>query len=173
MQGGLVNFTLDSGADVTIIAEATLIQMKPKPKLKPVYTKLTSPGGQLSCLGQFVARAVIDGQLLHYRVIVAKTMDNLLSHNVAVKMGFMKRFYVDEIQDYGDIGILQCDPVKILLWDNATPYSAWCQFHCYLKLKWKCDTWRTMELLSHRADRVVCTRGSCNGMEKRQGVYLC
>ena len=41
-------------------------------------------------------------------------------------MGFMKRVYVDEIQDvYGDIGILQCDPVKILLRDNATPYSVW------------------------------------------------
>ena len=36
----------------------------------------------------------------------------------------MKRVYVDEIQDlYGDIGISQCDPVKILLRDNATPYS--------------------------------------------------
>ena len=121
---GLVNFKLDSGADVTIIAEATLNQMKPKPKLKPVYTRLTSPRGQLACLGQFVARSIIDGQPLHYRVIVAKTTDNLLSRSVAVKMGFMKRVYVDEIQDvYGDIGILQCDPVKILLRDNATPCS--------------------------------------------------
>ena len=42
---------IDSGADVTIIAEATLNQMKPKPKLKPVYIRLTSPGGQLACLG--------------------------------------------------------------------------------------------------------------------------
>ena len=54
IQGGLVNFKLDSGADVIIIAEATLNQMKPKPKLKPVYIRLTSPGGQLACLGQFV-----------------------------------------------------------------------------------------------------------------------
>ena len=61
---------------------------------------------------------------LHYRVVVAKTTDNLLSRSVAVKMGFMKRVYVVEIQDvYGDIGTLQCDPVKILLRDNATPYS--------------------------------------------------
>ena len=40
IQGGLVNFKLDSGADVTIRAEATLNQIKPKPKLKPVYTTL-------------------------------------------------------------------------------------------------------------------------------------
>ena len=124
IQGGLVNFKLDSGVDVTIIAEATLNQMKPKPKLKSVYTRVTSPRGQLACLGQFVARSIIDGQPLHYRVIVAKTTDNLLSRSVAVKMGFMKRVYVDEIQDvYGDISILQCDPVKILLRDNATQYS--------------------------------------------------
>ena len=115
MQGGLVNIKLNSGSDVTIIAEATLNQMKPKLKLKPVY---------LVCLGQFIAQSIIDGQPLHCRVIVAKTTDNLLSHSVAVKMGFMKRVYVDKIQDvYGDIGILQCDPVKILLRDNATPYS--------------------------------------------------
>ena len=61
IQGGLVNFKLDSGANVTVIAEATLNQMKPKPKLKPVYIRLTSPGGQLACLGQFVARSIIDG----------------------------------------------------------------------------------------------------------------
>ena len=73
-----------------------------------------SPGGQLACLGQVVARSIIDGQPLHYRYIVAKTTDNLLSRSVAVKMGFMKRVYVDEIQDvYGDIGILQCDSVMI------------------------------------------------------------
>ena len=51
----IVDFKLDSGANVTIIAEVTLNQMKPKPNLKSVYTKLTSPGGQLACLGQFVA----------------------------------------------------------------------------------------------------------------------
>ena len=124
IQGGLVNFKLDSGADVTIIAVATLNQIKPQSKLKSVYTKLTSPCGQLVCLGQFVARSIIDGQPPHYRVIVAKTTDNLLSHSVAVKMGFIKRVNVDEIQDvYGDIGTLQCDPVKILLRNNASPYS--------------------------------------------------
>jgi hypothetical protein len=42
IQGGLFNFKLDSGADVTIIEEATFNHML---KLKPVYTKLTSPGG--------------------------------------------------------------------------------------------------------------------------------
>ena len=83
-----------------------------------------SPGDQLACLGLFVARSIIDGQPLHYRVIGANTTDNLLSRSVAVKMGFMKRVYVDEIQDvYGDIGILQCDLVKIVLRENATPYS--------------------------------------------------
>ena len=61
IQGGLFNFKLDSGADVTIIEEATFNHML---KLKPVYTKLTSPGGQLTCLGQFVARSIIDGQPL-------------------------------------------------------------------------------------------------------------
>ena len=47
IQGGLVDFKLDSGADVAIIAEATLNQLKHK----PFYTKPTRPGGQLACVG--------------------------------------------------------------------------------------------------------------------------
>ena len=93
IQEDLVNFKLDSGADVTIIAEATLNQLIKKLKLKPVYNKLTSPGGQLAWW-QFVVRSIIDGQKLHYRVIVAKTTDNLLNRSVALKMGFMKRVYI-------------------------------------------------------------------------------
>ena len=79
IQRGLIDFKLDSGADITIISEATLNEMKPKPKLKPVYTKSTSPGGQLSYVGQFMARSITDGPTLHYLVILVNTTDNLHS----------------------------------------------------------------------------------------------
>ena len=65
IQEDLVNFKLDSGANVTIVAEATLNQLIPKAKLNPVYNKLTNLGGQLAWW-QFVARSIIDGQTLHY-----------------------------------------------------------------------------------------------------------
>lgn len=54
IQRGLIDFKLESDADITIISEATLNEMKPKPKLKPVYTKPTSPDGLLAYVGQFM-----------------------------------------------------------------------------------------------------------------------
>ena len=71
-QGGLIVFKSDSGAGVTVISEATLNKIKPKPKFRLVNTKLITPGGQLRCVGQVVPRSNIHNRALRYRVMLQK-----------------------------------------------------------------------------------------------------
>jgi len=50
--------------------------------------------------------------------------DNLLSRDAALRLGLVKR--LDNINDleFGEVGRpVQCDPIKIRLRDDATPYS--------------------------------------------------
>ena len=75
-------------------------------------------------------------------------------------MGFMKLVYADEIQDvYGDIGTLQCDPVKILLPDNYTPYSVstarWVPIPLLPQVEAEL---KTMELLKESQSREIGVR---------------
>ena len=123
-QGGEINFKIDSGADVTIISETVLNKLKPKPKLQSIKTRLTSPGGQLACRGQFMAETPYRGEVFKYRVLVTAgdSTDNLLGRGVAVRMGLIQR--LDEVQDiYGEVGRLQCKPAKITVRPEAVPYS--------------------------------------------------
>ena len=91
--------------------EATLNRLSPKPKLRAAQTKLVSPGGPLSCRGQFVAETEVKKHKFRFRVlvIVGSHTDILLSRGVAVKMGLIRR--VDEVSPqvsdlFGDIGCL-------------------------------------------------------------------
>ena len=54
VNGDPINFKIDSGADVTF--EDIYRRMPNRPHLNPSKVVLNSPGGQLSNLGQFVAR---------------------------------------------------------------------------------------------------------------------
>lgn len=53
-----VNIKIDSGADATITNEATFSHLHIKPKLRPVTTKLDSPGGEVGHKGQFMAKVL-------------------------------------------------------------------------------------------------------------------
>lgn len=121
LDGGTVKFKLDTGADVSVITENTWRRLTPRPRLKQVKSKLLTPSGPLSSCGEFIART--GGS--HFRIIVAPTAsENLLDRTTAVRMGFIKR--VDEIVDtdiFGDIGLVSCEPVKIILKNDAQPYS--------------------------------------------------
>ena len=48
---------------------------------------------------------------------------NLLSHDAAVNLGLIQRFYEISEEVFGDIGTLKGEPVKISLQENAEPYS--------------------------------------------------
>ncbi|KAL6490170.1 hypothetical protein MHYP_G00005150 [Metynnis hypsauchen] len=121
-----VSFKIDSGADTSIMSEATYETLRSKPKLREVTNTLQSPGGTVATRGQFVAKlkANISGQLLNccFRVVVVKTNgENLLSRTVATRLGLIKR--IDEISTFSGIGTLKGEPVKITLKEGAEPYS--------------------------------------------------
>ena len=75
---------MDSGADVTVISEDVYRKMPNRPCLKPSKVVLNSPGGQLSNLGQFVARTSYKGDKFHFLVQVVKgTTTSLLGRGLA------------------------------------------------------------------------------------------
>ncbi|XP_023285825.1 uncharacterized protein K02A2.6-like [Seriola lalandi dorsalis] len=121
-----VNFKIDSGADTTIVNEATYNHLRVKPKLSPVTSKLDSPGGTMACRGQFLAKIQVQkgGKTTdcYFRVVVAKsTCDNLLSRSVGVRLGLIH--HIEEVSVFGELGLLKGDPIKIVLKENAKPYS--------------------------------------------------
>lgn len=121
VQGYPVKFKLDSGADVSVISEDTWKLLKPRPKLTQVKSKLVSPGGPLQSKGQFIAKS----NDFNFRVIVVSSAtENLLSRTAAVRMGFIQR--LDNVIDpelFADIGLVDCQPVKIVLRNDAQPFS--------------------------------------------------
>lgn len=66
IQGGTVDFKLDSGVDVSIISEATFKKLCPQPTLDEEMSKLQSPGGQIRYLGQFTAIAQDNSQTCQF-----------------------------------------------------------------------------------------------------------
>ena len=59
-----INFKIDSGADVTVISEDIYRRM---PNRMPSKVVLNSPGGQLSNLGQFVARTRVRNSIISFK----------------------------------------------------------------------------------------------------------
>ena len=126
VNGDPINFKIDSGADVTVISEDIYRRIPNRPHLKPSKVVLNSPGGQLSNLGQFVARALYKGEKFHYLVQVVKgTTTSLLGRGPCVRLGLIARILAVEAHSVPEpgIGTLKGDPVKIMLKGNAQPYS--------------------------------------------------
>ena len=60
----LVDFKIDTGADVSIIREETYHSLIPKRPLEPADIPLDSPGGELRCIGQIQSTATYKGKTL-------------------------------------------------------------------------------------------------------------
>ena len=123
------DFKIDTGADVSVISEERYKELKPKPSLKSTTVKLQSPGGPVQCIGHFVAKTQVRGNNYPFRVFVLKNChDCLLSRDAAARMGFVER-RVDKVGQeeknaFSDIGEpAKCDPIKIILREDAAPYS--------------------------------------------------
>ena len=119
VNGDPINFKIDSGADVTVISEDIYRRM-------PSKVVLNSPGGQLSNLGQFVARTLYKGEKFHYLVQVVKgTSTSLLGRGPCVRLGLIARILAVEAHSVPEpgIGTLKGHPVKIILKGNAQPYG--------------------------------------------------
>ena len=121
--GSTVRFKIDTGADVSVMSEATWESLN-RPKLKPTTVVLNSPGGRLTCLGEFNATAACKGKEYEFGVVVIEGRKeiSLLAREAASKMGLVAR--IDEVLDQvgRGIGRMKTDPVEIKLTDGATPY---------------------------------------------------
>ena len=91
-------------------------------KPKPSSAVLSSPGGMLSCKGQITANISHKNKLycVDICVIEGDCVNKLLSHN-ACQIGLVQ--CVEEITAnvFGNIGLMNCEPVKIELTDNVKP----------------------------------------------------
>lgn len=125
-----VQFKIDTGADISVISALTYQALPERPKLKSSNAVLSSPGGILSCKGQFTADISLTNKL--YRVEIYFVEDpcanNLPRRHAACQMGLVKRIEENTADVFGDIRLMNCEPAKIELTDNTRPYcvnAAW------------------------------------------------
>lgn len=120
-----VKFKIDTGADLNIMEEETFNMLYPKQILvQSNIPPMSSPGGQLICLGRFEANAQYKEKHYSFPVYVIRslTANNLLGRDTACAMGLVKR--IEEVHNaFGEHGTLKTDPVKIRLKENAEPYA--------------------------------------------------
>ncbi|XP_026020736.1 uncharacterized protein K02A2.6-like [Astatotilapia calliptera] len=129
VNGSPVDFKIDTGADTTVMTETTLNKLQQRPKLIQCKPTVYSPGGKVKCMGKFLATTEYKGQKYQYWITVIKGQyaSNLLGNTVAKRMGLVTR--VNKISSdlkedvFGEIGLLNCEPVKIELTEDAVPYS--------------------------------------------------
>lgn len=123
-------FKIDTGADVTVITSNTYNSLKNVPPLQDVNLRLQSVGGRLDCLGMFQAKIWPKKSKQVYLVnvyVVEGGTSNLLSRIASTAMGYVsltlnETTTVSEMP-YGEIGLMNCKPVKIKLKADAEPYS--------------------------------------------------
>lgn len=131
VNGSTVEFKIDTGADITVISQTAFKRLLQSPRLVTIKKKspVISPGGEVQCIGKFLATSVFKGQKYQYWITVIKGpySHNLLGGSVAKRMGLVRRIDgidTDMLSDvFGDIGLLKCDPVKIELKADAEPYT--------------------------------------------------
>lgn len=119
-----VQFKINTGADISVISASTYQALPERPKLKPSNAVLSSPGGILSCKGQFTADISLNNKLCRVEIYVIEgpCVNNLLSCHAACQMGLVKPIEENTADVFGEIGLMNCEPVKIELTNNTKPY---------------------------------------------------
>ncbi len=127
MQGTAVEFKIDTGADITVMSEQTFLKLPCRPHLTKTLADIRSPGGKLDCIGKFLACTERKGQNVSFWTYVVKGpyTNNLLSRKTACEMKLVSRVDSISTEDsvFGDFGLLDCEPIKIELRQDANPYS--------------------------------------------------
>ena len=119
-----VQFKIDTGADISVMSEATYQALPQCPQLQPSNAILSSPGGKLNCKGRFTANIALKENTYreYIYIIEGPSVNNLLSRQAACRMGLVQRVNETTADVYGDIGLMDCDAAKIELSDDAQPY---------------------------------------------------
>jgi len=111
INGELINFKIDSGADVSVMSEDQYHQLKHPPKLVPAEKSLKSYGGMPKTLGMFKT-----GDSVQFWIYVVQgSGSNLLSRKASTEMGLIQL-------NVNELSTVRCKPVKITLQENAQPY---------------------------------------------------
>ena len=125
--GRSVRFKLDSGADVCVLSDVAYRCMSNIPKLQKCNINLKSVSGKLECLGTFSTKVLYKNirYLLTFYVVAGAT-NNLLSRAACSAMKLLQVHLDETVRDdtvFGDLGKMNCAPVKIRLKPDAVPYS--------------------------------------------------
>ena len=119
----VVNFKIDTGADISVMSDKSYRQLKRKPELSQSEVRLTSPGGRLTVRGEFYAKTCYKDTHYKFKVVVVENkVGNLLSRNAAIKMGLVKRLEEVHSDVFGSTGLLKTEPVSIKVKDGVSPY---------------------------------------------------
>jgi len=135
INGSLLDFKVDTGADATVISEQTFSALRYKPMLFPTDRKLSTLSGDLDCLGWFSAKTRYNDEDYVFRVYVLRgsNLINLLSRDVSCRMQLVTpapgialdivHMNQDGTDIYGDIhkpAVVK--PVTLTLKENYEPY---------------------------------------------------
>ena len=97
--------------------------MSSRPKLGQSSAKLKSPRGPVKSVGKFITMTVWNKKRTSFWIfVVAGNTNCLISRSAALSLGLVKR--LDEMNDlaFGAVGKpVDCDPVKIVLKEDAEP----------------------------------------------------
>lgn len=124
-----VKFKIDTGADVTVMSESEFRKLNKNVKLNNCTMRLSSPGGSVFPLGQFVTTVSHPNSAKSgpFRIIVVKDScapTNLLSRSAAVRLNLIQRVDAIVTDDlFGACGRVRGTPITISLKEDAVPYS--------------------------------------------------
>ena len=133
INGSLVDFKVDTGADASVISENTFRALKYRPTLFPCDRNLSTLNGKLECLGWFSSKTVYDSEDHTFRIYVLKnsSQNNLLSRDVSTRMKLVTpspnlnivHLNTDGHDIYGKIDKpALVEPVTLKLKDGYDPY---------------------------------------------------
>ncbi|CAM1332187.1 Uncharacterised protein r2_g4120 [Pycnogonum litorale] len=145
VHGSIVNFKIDSGADVTLVTEEDYLKLRNRPPLKKSNVVLRGPTGVLQNIGMFQTNistlTKFNKPKLSYNTyifVVKNVHDNLLSRTAANRLNLLFHracnnvnvntlSLPEEVESFPKlfrgIGEVKCNPVNIQLIDGAIPYS--------------------------------------------------
>ena len=111
--GSVVTFKIDTGADATVMSEATFNSLRRKPRFQKSMSLLTSPAGHLDCIGNFVEETYFKGKPYKFRIfmISSNTASNLLGPTVTSAMGLVQ--HIEDVnENFGQSGLLDCEQLR-------------------------------------------------------------